>query len=167
MRILIANFDKQSIVTKEEVMQALLRLPQAHIRKLQAVRYDPWRTIANAMTLAEDIPNSPNVMGTFYHSREFSVIVIFAFTSKAGFLHTLYHEVGHCVFLRTLNQQQRDQWMYRIRKQEAATVSAYARRNAREDFAETYAAWATASTTLNNVPLRARFFREVVFAATS
>lgn len=165
MRLLVANFDQQDIVTTAEVTEALLRLPAPHIRDLQVVRYDPWRSIANAMTLAEELPNSPRVSGSFYHRRDLSVIVLFRFNSREEFYQVLYHEVGHCVFLRALNQQQRDDWMYRIRRSESATVSAYAKRNSREDFAETYSAYANQSERLRYVPLKTAFMREVVFSA--
>lgn len=163
MHILVANFDKQQIVTREEVVSALVALPADHIRQIQVVRYDPLRTIPNTLAMLSETPARADVSGTYYHGRDLSVIVLFRFRSKAEFLHILYHEVGHFVFLRVLRQDQRDIWLYQIRPTERTTVSAYAARTAREDFAETYAVWMTRPDILETTPLRRAFFAEQVF----
>jgi len=163
MRLLIANFDAQEIVTREQVVEAVLRLPAPHIHGIQVVRYDPRREIATTLSYLEERPTVVSSHGLFFHDRETAVIVLFQFDSVAGFLHVLYHEVGHYVFLRVLTQEQRDDWMYRVRRRESAGVTAYARRNAREDFAETYAFHYTGRLAGAGFPLRAAFFSQSVF----
>ena len=164
MRLLVANFDAQTVVTKEEVVGAVLALPHPHISGIHVVRYDPFRTIATTLGHLTEQPSVVSSQGLFYHDREAAVIVLFRFHDRAEFLHVLYHEIGHYVFLRRLDQRQRDRWMYHIRKAEAGTVSAYAKRNSREDFAETYAVYGTGAAGLERLPQREAFMREVVFA---
>lgn len=164
MRILIANFDRQTIVAKEEVVAALRSLPRSHISGLQVVRYDPSRVIPQVMARLNDEYISTRPQGSYYHAEDLSAIVLFRFSSRAEFHHLLFHEVGHYVFLRFLQQAQRDEWMYSIRKQETGTVTAYARTNAREDFAETYAVYLTQLRLLDKLPVKRRFFQNHVFA---
>jgi hypothetical protein len=163
MRLLVANFDSQQIVTREQVVEAVLALPYRHISGIQVIRYDPSRTIATTLSYLSEQPSVISSQGLFYHDRESAVIVLFGFSSRAQFYHVLYHEIGHYVFLRRLDQAQRDVWMYRIRKAEPGTVSAYAGRNSREDFAETYAFWCTRRERLASFPMRYTFFAERVF----
>lgn len=163
MRILVANFDAQTVVTKEEVIEAVITLPPTHISGIHVIRYDPLRTIATTLGYLSEQPSVVSSQGLFYHDREAAVIVLFKFRDRREFLHVLYHEIGHYVFLRRLDQGQRDRWMYHIRKVETGTVSAYAKRNSREDFAETYAVFCTGGPGLDQLPLRMAFMREAVF----
>lgn len=163
MQILVAGFDKQNLVTRDEVVAALLRLPELHLRGIKVVRYDPHRVIATTMTWLTDEPVPHGSRGSYYQTDNMSAVVVWKFSSKAEFYHILYHEVGHYVFMRTLRQPHRDEWMKTIRPNEPQTVSAYARKNSREDFAESYAAWVNKVPELNKCPLRQAFMANVVF----
>lgn len=163
MQILIAGFESQSIVSRDEVIDALLRLPELHLRGIKVVRYDPNKVIATSMIWLMDEPVSPGTRGSYYQTDNFSAIVVWKFTSRAEFYHILYHEVGHYVFMQTIQQPARDQWMYDIRKQEPQTVSQYAKKNSREDFAESYAAYVTQNTSLDACPLRRAYMATRVF----
>lgn len=164
MRLLIANFDKQSIVSQEEVIGAVRRLPKSHYANIQAIRYDPKRTLATAVSALQNRPSSPRTSGFFYHEHEYglSVIVLFRFRSRKEFHHILYHEIGHFVFLKVLQQGLRDEW-FSLRRGEKRCVSHEARRNAREDFAETYAYYCTTPVRLSTVPRKRAFIRDSVF----
>lgn len=163
MQILIAGFESQKIVSRNEVIEALLKLPELHLRGIKVVRYDPNRVIATSMTWLMDEPMAPGTRGSYYQTDNFSAVVVWKFNSKAEFYHILYHEVGHYVFMQTLQQPTRNQWMYDIRKQEPQTVSQYAKKNSREDFAESYAAFATQQSSLNACPMRRAFMATKVF----
>ncbi len=165
MRLLVANFERQNIVAKSQVIQAVKRLPRAHYEGLQAIRYDPHRTFATHLSFVHQKPFSLRTRGFYYHESDLSVIIIFPFKTSSEFYHVLYHEIGHYVFLRVLSQAHRDQWFHKIRPRENQFVSSPARQNSREDFAETYAYYCTKPHQLRVVPIKAQFFREVVFSA--
>jgi hypothetical protein len=164
MRLLIADFDHQDIVSKQEVIGAVRRLPKSHYAGIQAIRYDPKRTLATMVSALMNRPSSPHTNGFFYQDHEYglSVIVLFRFSSREEFYHILYHEIGHFVFLKVLLQSQRDAW-FSLRRGETRTVSRQARKNAREDFAETYSFYCTRPSRLASVPRKRAFFRESVF----
>lgn len=164
MRLLIADFDHQNIVSKQEVVSAVRRLPKSHYAGIKAIRYDPKRTLATAVAALQNRPSSTRTNGFFYHEHEqgLSVIILFRFSSRREFYHTLYHEIGHFVFLKVLQQGQRDEW-FSLRREETRTVSRQAQRNARENFAETYAFYCTRPSRLAAVPRKWAFFRDSVF----
>ena len=163
MQILVAGFDHQNLVSRDEVVAALMRLPELHLRGIKVVRYDPNRIIATSLNWLSDEPVAPGTRGSYFQNENMSAIVVWKFTSRHEFFHILYHEIGHYVFMRTLLQPQRDQWMKEIRKHEKQTVSDYARKNSREDFAESYAAWVTNDPAMDQCPLRKAFMSKVVF----
>jgi hypothetical protein len=165
VRLLIADFDRQNIVSKEQVVRAVRRLPRSHYAGIQAIRYDPSRTLATAVSALQNKPSSPHTDGFFYHEHEYglSVIVLFRFGSVAEFHHILYHEIGHFVFLKVLDQARRDEWFFSVRRAEERFVSSRARTNAREDFAETYTFFCTRQGRLAHVPRKRDFFRDRVF----
>lgn len=166
MPLLVVNFEQQSVVSREEIREAVLALPKRHIHGINMIRYDPYRTIASTLAYLDQHPGPISSHGLFYYDREFAVIVLFRFATRTDFLHVLYHEIGHFVFLRVLSQQQRDYWMYQIRPHFPDSVTAYAHKNSREDFAECYAFYCTRRDQLQSFPQRFRFFSEVVFPST-
>ncbi len=148
------------------MIQAIHRLPKSHYQGIQAIRYDPNRTLATTISCLDNKPSSPRTQGYYYHEKDMSVIIVFPFESLTEFYHILYHEIGHYVFLRTLDQRQRDYWMYKVRAEEKKWISVQARQNAREDFAETYAFFCLNSSRLLTVPLKSSFFQDIVFNKT-
>lgn len=164
MQILVAGFDQQKLVSRDEVVAALLKLPELHLRGIKVVRFDPHRIIANTMTWLAEEPIARGTRGSYYQTDNMSAIVVWKFETRAEFFWILYHEVGHYVYMRNLRQPQRDQWMKEIRPKEPQTVSEHARKNSREDFSESYAAWVNKDTRLDKCPLRRAFIAKVVFA---
>ncbi len=163
MRLIVGNFDKQQIVTREQVVMAIRRLPQSHYAGIRAIRYDPYRTLATHFSFINQKPSTLRTKGLYYHEHNLSVIIVFQFTSISQFHHILYHEIGHYVFLQVLNQEHRNRWFYSIRPSEDKYVSSQARQNSREDFAETYAFYCTEPSRLNLIPHKATFIRDRVF----
>lgn len=163
MRLVVANFDRQHIVSKEQVVAAVQRLPRSHYTGIRAIRYDPHRTLATQLFYLNNKPSSPRTQGIYYHDQDLSVIVIFQFNSASQFYHILYHEIGHYVFLRVLCQEQRDRWFYHVRPCENRFISLQARQNSREDFAETYAFYCTSPSRLQDTPLKAAYFQNSIF----
>ena len=105
-----------------QAMAALAVLPDFHLAGLRYVKFDPDR----------------GVMMAGWYDREVRGVHIFCVANILDFLETLYHEVGHHVFWEVLTIDQRADWVRAVSPSEGS-VSQYAERNAREDFAETYA----------------------------
>ncbi|MFO8033189.1 MAG: hypothetical protein R6U22_11680 [Desulfohalobiaceae bacterium] len=166
MTLAIVNFSRQNLVSKQEILQAVHRLPKEHYAGLKIIRYDPHRTLATYMSYLQSQPSSIGTRGTYFHSWETSesVVIIYPFRSRAEFFHALYHEIGHHVFLRVLEQEQRNQWFFQVRPAEKGLVTSRAGKNAREDFAETYACFCVNSGRLFQAPLKRDFLQREVFA---
>lgn len=165
MNLLVANFDCQDIIRPNQVVEAVKLLPIKHVNGIQVIRYDPTRAIATTLSYMGTQAPIVSSQGLFFHDRETSVIVLFQFDTAASFYHVLYHEIGHYVFLKCLDQRKRDLWMYGVRSLERTYVSSYARQNSREDFAESYAFYCTQKKGLLECPLRYAFLANHVFAA--
>lgn len=164
MRVQVLGFSRQSIVSTDYVLRTLQSLPEIHRKGIRLIRYDPQRDVARAINTYLDPTMSPTVQGSFYHSDTLSAIIIWKFSTVAEFRHILFHEVGHYVFSNVLAQRERDVWFYEVRPKEGKTVTAYACKNAREDFAESYAVWFGDRDLLRLCPLREAFMRDRVFA---
>lgn len=165
MRVKVLGFSRQSIVSVEYVLRTFQSVPEVHRSGIELIRYDPNRDVALAINTYLEPTVTPSVQGSFYHSDTLSAIIIWRFRSAAEFRHILFHEVGHHVFSRVMQQRARDRWFYEVRPNEGKTVSLYACRNAREDFAESYATWFVNRELLARCPLRESFLREEVFSA--
>jgi hypothetical protein len=163
MHTRIIGFSQQTILSEEQVKAAFLRVPVSHRKTIQVIRYDPLRMIATAMNHLSDHPVPGSVRGVFYQSEHLSAIVIWRFDSAHEFRHILYHEIGHFVFRNILPQAVRNEWMYGVRSRELKTVSEYACKNSREDFAECYAFWMTQRPEILSCPERNKFFSHTVF----
>ena len=164
MRVAIVNFSRQSLVSPHEIRAAVERLPREHYAKIKIIRYDPERSLALEMAYINNNPESLRARGTYLHDWDSSdsVVVIYPFKTKDGFFHTLYHEIGHHVFFRVLDQGLRDEW-FALRRAEKGFVSKRARKDAREDFAETYSCLCFRTHLLYHAPGKADFMRRKVF----
>ncbi|WP_291320913.1 hypothetical protein [Desulfonatronospira sp.] len=164
MRVAIVNFSRQNLVSPQEIMAAVQRLPQEHYAKIKIIRYDPERSLALEMAYINNNPESLRARGTYLHDWESSdsVVVIYPFKTRDVFFHTLYHEIGHHVFFRVLDQSLRDEW-FALRRVEKGFVSKRARKDAREDFAETYSCLCFRCRLLNHAPQKADFMLRKVF----
>ncbi len=165
MRVAIVNFSQQNMVTPEEVSAAIQSLPSFHYASIQLVYFDPSRTMATELAHEKKSPSTLKAKGTYYHdwNTSFSMIVIYPFPSRKAFYHTLFHEIGHHVFFHALDQPQRNEWFFNIRKTESGFVTSAARKNSREDFAETYACYCCRPERLTRAPKKRDFMARTVF----
>lgn len=159
----ILGFSQQNLVTRSQVVQAFERVPRQHRLGIHLIRYDPQKLIAQTINQYSDQSIGRSVKGSYYTSEDLKAVVIWRFHSVEEFQHILYHEVGHHVFHKYLQQSERDEWMYGVRKRELKTVSDNACTNAREDFSECYAFKLQGLRALALCPERAAYFDDYVF----
>ena len=129
-----------------QLVTALAVLPDFHLAGLRYVKFDPERGV---------------VMAGWY-DHEARGIHIFCATDIPDLLETLYHEIGHHVFWKVLSIDQRADWVMVV-SPGAGSVSLYAERNAREDFAETYAWYVLDYIEPASLEAKLKFMHEVVF----
>jgi len=163
MQTRITGFSQQTIVSDRQIKSAFSLVPLLHRQSIHLIRYDPLRTIANAINTFSDQTIPEAVQGSYYQSEHLNAVVIWRFYSPEEFRHILYHEIGHYVFRNVLQQPARDKWLYGVRPRELKTVSDYACRNAKEDFSECYAFKMTQRVELDLCPERKAYFADFVF----
>ena len=125
---------------------ALAALPDFHLAGLRYVKFDPSRGV---------------VMAGWYDRDAMGVHIFYAIDTL-DFLETLYHEIGHHVFWEVLTIDQRADWVTTVSSSEG-WVTPYAERNAREDFAETYAWYVLDYKELASFEAKLEYMEEVVF----
>jgi hypothetical protein len=163
----ILGFSQQNLVARSQVVQAFERVPRQHRRGIHLIRYDPHKLIAQTINQFSDQSIRHSVKGSYYTSEDLKAVVIWRFHSVEEFYYILYHEVGHHVFHKYLQQSERDEWLYGVRKRELTTVSDYACTNAREDFSECYAFKMQGLPALALCPERAAYFDQYVFKSSA
>ena len=160
VRLWLAGFSAQDIVSTEEIVAAVDRVPDHQLEGLRGVIYDPERATQDLD--AYSAPWGFNVKGAFFRVER--CIVLYHFASKSRFEHILYHEIGHYVFQYILDSYQRQNWVTRIYPR-SRHVTQIAGRNANEDFAESYAAFLRNRPHLLQIPQKHAFMRNEVFRA--
>lgn len=134
MRIIVKGFKNQSIVTIEQLLSLVEKIPLTHKQKIKNIVYDPSRQWQRSYV----VPKTVNTrVGAQYHTAPWAFIVIYQFNSIAELTHMLYHEIGHHVYQHVLTSSQKKHWVTQIYPQKKF-ISDYAATNANEDFAETY-----------------------------
>ena len=134
----IKNFYKQNFVTDSEIIHAIKRIPNSHLKGLEYIVYDPERFFQRSY--ANPKPINHAALGQ-YNQLPKKFITIYKISSKEDFFHVLYHEVGHHIFNHALDSKLKVQWVNDVYKNSLFFVSEYAKRNAQEDFCESYAAF--------------------------
>jgi len=159
IRLKLAGFSFQNIVTVEDVVEAIDVLPSLHLSGLQELYYDPDRmTIYDADTSQWNALS--NSKGSF--NREKRRVLLYAFDNRDMFYQVLFHEIGHYVFYNIINGTIRKKWVTQISKQ-GGYVTKYAALNPSEDFAETYAAYVLHPDKLCTLGQKLSFMRHDVF----
>jgi hypothetical protein len=153
--LIIRDFDRQSVVSPADVGALVRELPKSHLQGLQTILYKPM-----AEFLRLQISIGASCKGAFYP--EYRAIIIFDLVDKSSAAHILYHEIGHYVFHRVIGTYLKKAWVHQIFGKCPAS-SEYGRRNAIEDFAETYALYAQNPATLAHLPAKSQFMRKNVF----
>jgi hypothetical protein len=156
MPLIIKGFKKQNIISIESVVESVAALPKLHIQGLSTVVYDPIRFYQRSYAQPRSI--NYRVKGE-YGNTPIDHIVIYKFTHKDEFEHILYHEVGHHIFRRVLDSVKRKKWVTEIYPN-SNHVSEYAKTNASEDFAETYAFYIKQRERLIDIPSKLAFLNQ-------
>jgi len=158
----LSGFQKQSIVTTDEVVEAIEALPRSHIEKLQMIKYDPHRKMQMVVGLLEGKPFNPLVRAAYYNMDP-PGIMLYQFNNLLQFYRMLYHEIGHYVQFKVIHQTARDKWIHEIFPGSSGFVSNYAKTNAAEDFAECYSFFCVYPTELAKFPEKMKFMAETIF----
>jgi hypothetical protein len=154
----LAGFRAQSVVTTDEIVAAVDRIPNQQLEGLRGIVYDPDR-----VTLEQNpYPGRWNfrIKGAFFMKAR--CIVVYDFETKARFEHILYHEIGHYVFQFILDSYQRKHWVTQLYPA-SRYITPIASRNGNEDFAESYATFLCEPQRLLQIPKKHAFIRGEVF----
>jgi hypothetical protein len=153
--LIIKDFNRQNILSPDEVAMYVNALPRAHLRGLQTILYKPVHEFRQL-----NIPIDQGCKGAFFP--EFQSIIIFNLVDKSLAPHIIYHEIGHYVFHRVIDSYIRKEWTTRVHPFSPPT-SVYGGRNAVEDFAETYAVYARDPRLVAKNIARQGFMRNKIF----
>ena len=159
IRLYLTGFREQNIVSVDEVVAAVARLPDAHLVGLKELVYDPNRTFLEQVDYRQWF-HVARSKGTFVQNHR--KIMVFDFDSSAQFHHILYHEIGHYVFYLVLDSKIKKRWVTELYPN-SQHVSDYASRNASEDFAESYAMYLLQPGVLKRIPGKFGFMEREVF----
>ncbi len=154
MTLIIKDFEKQKKVSKNDIVSTIDILPKAHLKWLTHIVFDPSGFYRRSY--AQPKINTSNILGEYQQVPTF-YICINRFRSLDEFQHVLIHEVGHHVYQQFLKPIERKKWLLLHRKFDGF-VSDYARTNAEEDFAESYAAYWLKNVRLERFTSKKRFF---------
>lgn len=134
MSLILKNFDQQRIVSQEEIISIIEKLPKHHLKGLKYIVYDPTRFFKRSYVMPE-ITNY-QIKGQ-YIPELLDAIIIYEIAGKESFKHILLHEIGHFVFQKILKPKDRNFWLTQLYSKKNF-ISDYARTNVQEDFAESY-----------------------------
>jgi len=153
VNLAIRGFSDQSQVPVETI-----------VRWLEALIFDPRRRLDPMLA---DLPllATPTHKGQFVKADR--QVLIHDFATADELQHILYHEIGHHVFERVLSTTQRHHWVLELSRRTSARITRYARRNALEDFAESYAVFVTDPGRVENLHRKYTFLREEVFVGVA
>jgi len=134
LNLLLSGFSRQDLVPVDDIVRAIDLLPGFHLEGLREIAYLPEAAPA-ASTFCPALPRA-EPKGEFVQRER--RIFVYAFDSAAMFFQMLYHEIGHFVFFLVIGSRVKKRWVTEIFPG-SQCVTAYARVNPWEDFAETYA----------------------------
>lgn len=154
-KMIIRDFEKQKIISPQQVATLVKALPTAHFKGLQSILYKPAREF-----LAMQIPIDPGCRGAYYP--EYRSVVIHDLESRAMAAHIIYHEIGHYVYHVVIGSYVRKDWFSRIGGKPPFATE-YAKRGAGEDFAECYALYCLKSAKLHSSSPKYQFLKQRVF----
>lgn len=155
----LAGFGEQSVVTTDEIVAAVDRVPNHQLEGLRGIVYDPERVTQELTPFPE--PWRFRIKGAFFQSQR--CVVVYDFENRERFEHILYHEIGHYVYQYILNSFQRKHWVTQLYPA-SQFVTDIASRNACEDFAESYATYLCEPRRLLQIPKKHAFIRGELFA---
>ncbi|PCK04194.1 MAG: hypothetical protein COA42_19410 [Alteromonadaceae bacterium] len=153
--MIVKDFNKQRILTVNEVANLVKKLPKSHFRGIQSILYKPAIELR-----AMDIPVPLNCKGGFY--AEYRSIIIHDLQSRTMSEHIIFHEIGHYVFHTVIGSYLRKEWTTKLFPQRNF-ITDYARLNPHEDFAESYAVYMCEPERLARIPAKFQFMKNRVF----
>jgi hypothetical protein len=153
----VHGFRHQELISIAMITDAIDRLPNAHIAKLTSISYEPRM---GQGPLGQYLYDQSELAGCY--TKKNHRITIHRLVDEPLFLHTLYHEIGHHVFYEVLKPTPKKQWVTQIYPH-SDHVSEYAKRNAAEDFAETYATYLLDNEKLLHYAKKYTFMLQQVF----
>lgn len=160
IKLRLINFNLQSIVPVNKVLDELNRIPSHHLAGLKEIRYDPSREsqtwVENTLTM------NPQIKPIGMYLQGFRTIAIYSINSEKELFSVLFHELGHYVYYTIIDSRVKKQWVTEIHP-EKRYVTNYAARNASEDFAECYAEFLLNPLNLQRIPNKYNFIRNAVF----
>ena len=160
VRVLVTCFSRQKIVTVQDIVELVDRLPDYHLVGLDEITYDPKRELDPGSDWWQPGCRSRHKAAYFPEEQR---VVVYEFDTKRLFSHVLLHEIGHHVFDRVLESDLRKKWMTQVSRK-ARHVTRYAAKNPEEDFAECYAVFVHSPKKLQQIGRKYVFLRDRVFS---
>lgn len=154
MRLLVSGFGLQKVMPVDSVVDLISALPCEHIARIKVIKFDPNKNVSFLLRHAR-VGSQLGEYLTAYDS-----IVIYQFSSPDECCHVLLHEIGHHVYFRFIASQIKKQWVTEIYRSESP-VSEVGKRNACEDFAESYALFLTRPELLKKTPQKYQFIKKL------
>lgn len=151
VRVRVVGFAHQ-VVTPEDVVTAIRRVPNFHLAGLNEIAFDPSDTGFHKTGVQA------------YYCQANRRICFLCLPELDLFRHILHHEIGHHVFALVISSKVKTLWVNRIAVQ-TPSVSAYGATNPQEDFAEAYAMYLAPEAERGAAAkVKLSFLRELVFS---
>lgn len=158
IRITLKGFSKVSPISAKATAALLECLPSKHLEPIREIEYKNEFAKRRVNGFFKS-----TFKGAYYDYKK-RKIMVYATDSSALFCHALFHEVGHAVFLHVLAASLRKKWVTKISGVKSKFfISLYAKRNAGEDFAESYSFYVNEPDLLREIPNKYKFFDRFVF----
>lgn len=159
IQLLLTNFHLQTTIDTNDIVALLKKCATFHLEGLQEILYDPLRQMQQPLLQARRyVPT--HLKGQYL--QHLHAIVIYPFENRQEALHTIAHELGHYVFLHRLDSTLRKTWVTELYPG-SEKISGYARTNAAEDFAESYAYFLLQPAQLRQLQAKYAFMQQSVF----
>ena len=159
VNLLVAGFSRQSVVSLNEILQAIETLPAFHLEKLNTIEYAPIWDVGDELEYYE---SRLSLAASGRYVFEDKSILMHKFINKKLFHRMLFHEVGHFVFYNVIGGDLKKEWVTRLYP-EYPYITRYASRNGSEDFAECYASYVLEPGKLMHIIEKFSFMKHQVF----
>jgi len=159
IQLLLSGFGQQDLLTIDDIIASVKKVPARHLAGLKKIHYDPSRLHQMLYYYLNIAPNLRSLGEFIQQSRK---INIYQFKDKKQFYHTLYHEIGHYVYFFIIDSVLKKQWATKTHRKEGF-ISNYASKNAAEDFAECYSFYMTSPEKLKPFKIKHSFIHKKVF----
>lgn len=157
----VFGFLKGASLSPIEVAKLLQLLPSHNISGLRKIVYK--RALSKPLNRWFSRTSKARLSGLY--SPADHQITLYGGSTREGLAHTLFHEVAHHVYFRVLDSSEKKRWVTVVYPSEKA-VSIYGKRNAAEDFAESYATFVMNPGRLQQFNFKYRFLLERIFLNT-